>query len=158
MPPPGAIEIQKECFAEIQTVLVAAGIVCSILWPKPLPSRTGAQRSASVRRGKRLRAALAVPDTSALNSRVLRNAVEHIDERFEDHDAKFGAGPYGDFTLVLRSGPDYVFPTAHARGFVRYRNELWMFGERGDLQKIALGLWDLLDRITVSVGFEGSPG
>jgi len=142
-------EIVGECFAEIQAILVAAGIVSAIFWPKPLPIRSSAQKAASVARGKRMCVLLGVPDTSPLNDKVLRNSIEHVDERFEDHHAAFGPGQFDDFYLARRSPAGFVLPSSCARAYIYQQNELWLFGEHRDLQTISRALWDLGDSFTV---------
>jgi len=139
------------CFGEIQTVLVSAGIVSGILWPKPDRRRTAAQRAASEARGKRLCTALGVHQASPLNDKVLRNSVEHIDERFEDHYARHGPGPHPDFSIVVAAPPGYVFPPSAPRGYVVPTNEVWLFGDRRDLQAIALAMWNLADSFSVPI-------
>ncbi len=153
LPPEGPADmlLQTAIFGEIQNVLVCAGIVSQILWPKPFPSRTEAQRAASIERGRRLRDALRVSDSSPLNDKVLRNSVEHIDERFEDHYVEHGHEPIRDFSLVLQAPPDFRLPASCARGFIVSRNEVWLFGDSRDLQAAARALWDLADSYSVPV-------
>jgi hypothetical protein len=148
---PPTFDAQTDIFSEIQIVIVSAGVVSSILWPKPFFLRTPEQKEASIARGRRLRDALKVPDTSLLNNRVLRNSIEHIDERLEDHYAAFGPGPLRDYNLALRAPPTFVFPDYSARGFIIPRAEVWFFGGHGDLQAISQELWNLGDSFGVLV-------
>ncbi len=59
----------------VQALLVAAGNVSKLLWPV---------RKQSAGRGKDLRRAIGVSETSPLKSRDFRNLFEHYDERLED--------------------------------------------------------------------------
>src|SRR5579863_10106665 len=45
---PGDGMVQTDVFGEIQNVLVCAGIVSGILWPRPRRSRTAEQKAASL--------------------------------------------------------------------------------------------------------------
>ena len=103
--------------------------------------------------------ALGVLNSSILNDKTLRNAVEHIDERFEDHYATYGTGPHRDFNLVAAAPAGWTFPPASARGYIAGTSTVWIFGESRDLQAIARTLWDLADSFTVpiTIGRSTSP-
>ena len=58
----------------VQSLLVAAGNVSKLLWPG----------ERSVGRGKQLRDAIGVTETSSLKTRTFRNIFEHYDEKLED--------------------------------------------------------------------------
>src|SRR3989442_10356349 len=59
----------------VQSFLVAAGNVSKLLWPP---------RKQSADRGKQLREAIGVTETSPLKARAFRNIFEHYDEQLED--------------------------------------------------------------------------
>ena len=65
---------QIEVWSSIQSILVAAGNVSKILWPK--------EKKYAVR-GKRLRELLNIDDNNKLSDRSLRNHFEHYDDRIE---------------------------------------------------------------------------
>lgn len=60
----------------VQSLLVAAGMLSKLLFPKEKHAE----------RGKQLRKLLQVPDDSPLQSRRLRNVFEHFDEHLDDLD------------------------------------------------------------------------
>ena len=59
----------------VQSLLVAAGNVSKLIWPP---------RKRSTGRGKELREAIGVTETSPLKARMFRNIFEHYDEQLED--------------------------------------------------------------------------
>jgi hypothetical protein len=143
------MEAHNAVFGEIQTVLVCGGIVSGILRPKPYSKRNGTQKGLSLLRGKRIRTALKVPDSSPLNDKVLRNSIEHVDERLDGFWVNHrGAEPL-DFNLVLNVPLSFEFPARCVRGYVASQNEVWLFGERRDLRSIASAMWELGDSFTV---------
>lgn len=61
----------------LQGILTAAAIISKLLW--------GSKTAADLTTRKRLRDSLSITDDSPLNSRHVRNAFEHVDERLHDH-------------------------------------------------------------------------
>jgi len=66
-------QLDTRLWFEIQNLLVALANISKILWP---PDKTA-------ERGAALRLTLAVPDTSPLSRRIMRNHFEHFSERLE---------------------------------------------------------------------------
>jgi len=85
-------------FAAVQSLLAAAAMVSKMLWPKPskfrfdgspLKEAEEAQRKTTLDRGRTLRTALGIKGSPLLESRKVRNALEHFDDRL---DRYFEAG------------------------------------------------------------------
>ncbi len=66
-----------EVVADCVTFLSAAGVIAKILFPTSTRSRAKI-------RGPNLRRLLKVPDSLQLNSTLIRNAFEHIDDRIDE--------------------------------------------------------------------------
>ena len=85
-------------FAAVQSLLAAAAMVSKMLWPKPsnfrfdgspLKEAEVVQCKTTVDRGRTLRTALGIKGSPLLESRKVRNALEHFDDRL---DRYFEAG------------------------------------------------------------------
>ena len=85
-------------FAAVQSLLAAAAMVSKMLWPKPskfrfdgspLKEAEEAQRKTTLDRGRTLRTALGIKGSTLVESRKVRNALEHFDDRL---DRYFEAG------------------------------------------------------------------
>lgn len=145
-------ETLTKCFGETQTILVSAGIISRILWPKPMKSsRSDLQKTTSIERGKRMAAGLRVSENSVLNDNVLRNSVEHVDERFDDFRAAVGTGVLDDFVLAVGAWPPGILPSHCARAYDVPNHEIWLFGKHRDLQAISEALFDLFASFTVTI-------
>jgi hypothetical protein len=81
-----------EAFAAIQSLLAAGAMTSKLLWPTPpntnidrtpLSAADEAARQRTLARGKRLRAELSIKAIPILESRKVRNAFEHFDERLD---------------------------------------------------------------------------
>lgn len=140
------IDAQIECFGYVQTILVCAGIVNSILWPRQSSeSRDPDQRERSVARGNRLRQRLKVGSKSALYDRNLRNAVLHVDERFDDYFVDHPRDRIRDFSLVFDVPADWQPPPGVSvpRAYIFPGDVVVWFDERANLRSIALALRNL---------------
>lgn len=97
-----------EAYSSAQGILTAAAAISKLLWvsmPKDAPADSGMtqeeyseRRSFSLRRASALRSALEVSGNSILQSRQVRNAVEHYDERL-DSFYMFKDGPLMDANI-----------------------------------------------------------
>jgi hypothetical protein len=81
--------------AGITVALAASGVVSKLLWPIT-------RDSWSIRRGRSLRSALAVSDGSALESRDVRDSLEHFDERL-DAFSRETYNTFGSFHWLVMS-------------------------------------------------------
>jgi bifunctional DNA-binding transcriptional regulator/antitoxin component of YhaV-PrlF toxin-antitoxin module len=81
-------------YYHVQSLLIALGNISKILWPI---MKRGDKKGNELRkaRGKELREALGIKHGSALESRVLRDTFEHLDERM---DKWFGAADRRGFS------------------------------------------------------------
>lgn len=86
--PPDAV------FAAVQDALGHAAALSRFFWPASQAGALGAAR------GKRLRDAFALSDRSALSSRALRNAIEHLDERIDRFLLKDPVGYFFPVPLI----------------------------------------------------------
>ena len=78
-----------EVWCSIQSILIAAGNVSKILWPK--------QKSKS--RGEKLRKLLNVDESNLLSARKFRNHFEHYDERIEVWFKNQSSAVYRDLAM-----------------------------------------------------------
>lgn len=79
-------------FASVQALLGAAALISKLLWPQP-PSRNAngdsltsgeeTQRAYTIARARRLRELTAIKALPILESRKVRNGLEHFDERLD---------------------------------------------------------------------------
>ncbi|MFT2815648.1 hypothetical protein [Leifsonia sp. A12D58] len=79
-------------FASVQALLGAAALISKLLWPQP-PSRNAngdsltsdeeTQRAFTIARARRLRELTAIKGLPILESRKVRNGLEHFDERLD---------------------------------------------------------------------------
>jgi hypothetical protein len=81
-------------WASTQSLLASAAMISKLLWPSPpstkadgsqLDSPDARRRSFTIDRGKDLRRRLGVKAQPILQSRQVRNAFEHFDERLDGH-------------------------------------------------------------------------
>lgn len=81
-----------QAFAAVQGILASGALVSKMLWPQPpkltdsgqpLTTAQGAQRKNTKARGAALRKALAIKSMPILESRKVRNAFEHFDDRLD---------------------------------------------------------------------------
>lgn len=79
-------------FAAVQSLLAAAAMVSKLLWPQPpkivpngspLSLDQEAQRQNTLDRGRALREGLQIKGIPVLESRKVRNALEHFDDRLD---------------------------------------------------------------------------
>ncbi len=79
-------------FAAVQSLLAAGAMVSKILWPQPSPTNPDGSpltdddevlRQLTIERGRALRAALGIKAVPVLESRKVRNAFEHFDDRLD---------------------------------------------------------------------------
>ena len=105
-----------------------AASLSKLLWP---PSTKGKYE----RRGKKLRAALGITEESPLKSRLVRNAMEHFDERLDDYLAK---GMFGIiFPKYVGEKPGENEPAHHLfRAFFTDVGEFEILGENIPLQPL----------------------
>ena len=79
-------------YAAIQSLLAAGALVSKVLWPNP-PRFNGVDgtqldevwRHRAIERGRRVRAELLITGIPILESRKVRNALEHFDDRLDDY-------------------------------------------------------------------------
>jgi hypothetical protein len=81
-----------EAFAAVQSVLAAAAMVSKLLWPQPptrqvdgseLTPEQESERRVAIERGRFLRTELGIRSVPVLESRRVRNAIEHFDQRLD---------------------------------------------------------------------------
>jgi hypothetical protein len=122
-----------EVWCSIQSILIAAGNVSKILWP----------RQKYKDRGERLRQMLNVNENNLLSDRKFRNHFEHYDERIEDWFNNQSSAVYTDLAMnpSLR-GP---MTTKDHRGYDSFKNTLIFRGESLDLNEVVNALEEILD-------------
>jgi hypothetical protein len=106
-----------ETWCSVQSILVAAGNVSKILWP----------RQKYKTRGEKLRQLLKVEKDNPLSSRKFRNNFfEHYDERVEEYFQGNSQGVYIDLAMnpFLRSGIFNDPPLNTHRGYNSFNNSL----------------------------------
>ncbi|WDF78946.1 hypothetical protein PQ469_02870 [Mucilaginibacter sp. KACC 22773] len=127
-----------ETWCSIQSILVAAGNVSKILWPKQKYKI----------RGEKLRRLLKVENDNPLSNRKFRNNFfEHYDERVEEYFQGNSQGVYIDLAMnpSLRSGIFNDPPLNTHRGYNSFNNSLVFRNETLYLDEIFEALDDLLD-------------
>lgn len=81
-------------FASVQSLLAAGAMISKMLWPQPskidgngkaLDAAGEERRQRTILRGKALRDALGIKGIPILESRKVRNAIEHFDDRLDRH-------------------------------------------------------------------------
>jgi hypothetical protein len=103
-------------FAAVQSLLAAGAMVSKMLWPTPsklrvdgsaLDEREEEQRQNTLARGRTLRSELAIKRCPPLETRKVRNALEHFDDRldryFEDGHRMVvdrNIGPKGQMVVI----------------------------------------------------------
>jgi len=121
-----------EVWCSIQSILVAAGNVSKILWPR--------QKYKS--RGERLRQILNVNEDNLLSDRKFRNHFEHYDERIEEWFNTQSSAVYGD--LAMNPSLRVSMATNDNRGYNLFNNTLIFRGESLDLNEILNALEEIL--------------
>lgn len=122
-----------EVWCSIQSILVAAGNVSKILWPR--------QKYKS--RGERLRQMLNVNVDNLLSDRKFRNHFEHYDERIEEWFNNQSSAVYIDLAM----NPSLRGPIAinDHRGYNSFNNTLIFRGESLNLNEVLYALEEILD-------------
>lgn len=124
---------ELEIWVSIQSILVAAGNVSKILWPRK-PSKA---------RGERLRTLLNIDDGNLLSDRKFRNHFEHYDERIEDWFEKNGSAVYADSSI---SPFDSIWggnPSNRHRAYNPMTHALTFRGESVDLASLLNALEEI---------------
>ncbi|MFA6248031.1 MAG: hypothetical protein WC615_13925 [Mucilaginibacter sp.] len=122
-----------ETWYSIQSILVAAGNVSKILWP----------RQKYKIRGEKLRQMLKVEQDNPLSNRKFRNNFfEHYDERVEEYFQGNSQGVYIDLAMnpSFRSGIFGDPPLNTHRGYNSFNNTLVFRDETLDLDEILIAL------------------
>ncbi len=78
----GKRHVQAQIWSRVQAVVVAATVISRILWPNPAPRGNRSDRRI-VERGLKLRTFLHLQLAKPPNSKRVRDAFEHIDERLD---------------------------------------------------------------------------
>jgi hypothetical protein len=125
---------KEETVASVQEALTHVAALSRFFWPVRKSALTQA-------RGKRLRERFGIKEDSPLQSRELRNALEHFDERLdeflvEDHFGYFFPGPIVDDASLSEETIGHIFrlvdPTTSQ--FVLL-GEAYSFGELREVAK-----------------------
>jgi hypothetical protein len=128
-----------EIWANVQSLLVAAGITSRLLWPAAEKSRA---------RGRSLREMLRVADDSPLVSRRIRDSFEHFDERLDAWADEMRTGPQPGLIGDSNVGPFAQIEGADPRHFLRHLDHtswtLYFRGERYELIPVARELLRLV--------------
>lgn len=127
-----------ETWCSIQSILVAAGNVSKILWP----------RQKYKIRGEKLRQLLKVEKDNPLSSRKFRNNFfEHYDERVEEYFQGNSQEVYIDLAMnpSFRSGIFGDPPLNTHRGYNSFNNILVFRDETLDLSEILTALDNILN-------------
>ena len=112
-------------YAAIQSILAAGAMVSKLLWPTPadqnidctpLSDEDEHARQRTLARGKRLRTELKIKSIPILESRQVRNAFEHFDERLDryllDQGSRFigdrNIGPKGQIVQIGGKLPPFL--------------------------------------------------
>jgi hypothetical protein len=122
-----------EVWCSIQSILVAAGNVSKILWPR--------QKYKS--RGERLRQILNVNEDNLLSDRKFRNHFEHYDERIEEWFNNQSSVVYAD--LAMNPSLRRSMTTNDHRGYNSFNNTLIFRGESLDLSEVLNALEEILN-------------
>lgn len=111
-------------WSSIQSILIAAGNISKILWPKKKYEN----------RGKKLRKLLKVEDDNILRNRKFRNQFEHYDELVDDF---FNDSPSASYVDLAMNPSMSTFGTKHChRGYNSFNNTLVIRGEVLDLNAV----------------------
>jgi len=124
---------QMGIWSAIQAILIAAGNVSKILWPRPKYGE----------RGETLRALLDIDEKQALSDRTFRNHFEHYDERIEDWLSSTHSAVYVDQIIGPPPGFLHEFPQNAHRGYDPSTQTLTFRGESMDLGSILRAFDDL---------------
>lgn len=127
-----------ETWCSIQSILVAAGNVSKILWPRKIYKI----------RGERLRQLLKVENDNPISNRKFRNNFfEHYDERVEEYFQRNSQGVYTDLAMnpYLNSGIFGNSPMYTHRGYNSFNNTLVFRGEILDLNEVLMALDHILN-------------
>jgi len=126
-----------ETWCSIQSILIAAGNVSKILWPKQKYKI----------RGEKLRQLLKVENDNPLSNRKFRNNFfEHYDERVEEYFQGNSQGAYIDLAMnpSLKSGLFNDSPLNTHRGYNSFNNSLVFRNEIFYLDEVLTALDKLL--------------
>lgn len=91
-PKPGVhVPLLEEVFRALHSVLTHASCISKLLWPVPPKAKGGSEskleaarrRQFALDRGAELRTLLRISESSVLKSRVVRDHLEHFDERLD---------------------------------------------------------------------------
>lgn len=124
---------QAATWGAIQSILLSAGKVSKILWP----------RKKYAERGEKLRQLLKIGDNNPLSDREFRNHFEHYDERIEDWFSKYSSGVYIDLAMNP-SFRESTVTNVH-RGYNSFDNTLLFRGKSFDLNELSKVLDSILD-------------
>jgi len=97
--------------SSVHEALGHSGALSRFFWPSYYKKESKALRSLKEQRAKKLRAAFALTDTSALRDRGLRDFLEHFDERLDQYLLRHDSGYFfpgaqiGDSSLALADDP-----------------------------------------------------
>jgi hypothetical protein len=154
-------------FMAVQSLLGAGAMVSKMLWPQPPKmnldgtSLTGLQeseRQVTVGRGKYLRRVLQVREIPILESRRVRNAVEHFDTRLDEHfkgGNRFiidrNIGPRGDFIVIDDE------PPLHLRLIDPMRWTVSVLEDEVSMQELLNAITDVASRAQAWLTTHGLP-
>jgi hypothetical protein len=124
-----------EIWCSLQSILVAAGNVSKILWP----------RAQYRKRGDILRKTLQIEENNILARRTFRNHFEHYDERVEEWFSTRPNGVYIDLAMNSSLGPAGGIGDAH-RGYNSFNQTLVFRGETLDIGAILSALDSLRNK------------
>lgn len=131
---------QHAILDELQNIIVQGAAVSRYFWPS---------NKSHEARGKELRKNFKITDDSALESRVLRNMIEHFDEKLDDYFAKGIAGhiiPHYFGPEIGSSGiPQHFF-----RAYFINTGFFEILGKRYEIKPIATELWRLHELLSLS--------
>jgi hypothetical protein len=118
-------------WSSIQSILIAAGNISKILWPKKKYEK----------RGKKLRNLLRVEDNNILRNRKFRNQFEHYDELVDDFFNNSPSASYVDLAMNP-SMTAYGTERCH-RGYNSFNNTLVIRGEVLDLGAVLAAIEEI---------------
>ncbi len=78
----GKRQVQAQIWSRVQAIVLAATVISRILWPNPAPRKDRSDRMI-IERGLKLRTFLHLQFAEPPNSKAVRDAFEHIDERLD---------------------------------------------------------------------------
>jgi len=110
-------------WSSIQSILIAAGNISKILWPKHIYRE----------RGEELRKLLKVDDDNILRSRKFRNKLEHYDDLIDELFNEQTPVSYIDF--AMNPSMSNLEMRCH-RGYNTFNNTLVIRGQILDLSKV----------------------